>query len=149
MNQLAKWAMATLLPLIVLISPPLLADQYVSHGNYEIHYNAFNSTFIQPDVAKNIGISRSKRRALINVSVLKVEGDKKVAVPAIVSGTAANLAEQQQTLTFKKIDEGSAIYYLAHFGFTNSQVFRLALDVQPDPNQPAFKVEFEQRFYED
>ncbi|WP_067866682.1 DUF4426 domain-containing protein [Neptuniibacter marinus] len=149
MNQLAKWAVTTLLAVVTLISQPLFADQYVSHGNYEIHYNAFNSTFIQPDVAKNIGISRSKRRALINVSVLKVDGNQKIPVQAVVTGTATNLADQPQKLAFKKIDEGSAIYYLAHFGFTNSQVFRLALDVQPDPNQPAFTVKFEQRFYED
>ena len=149
MNQLAKWAVTALISAVALISQPLLAEQFVTHGNYEIHYNAFNSTFIQPDVAKNIGIQRSKRRALINVSVLKVEGDKKVPVQAIVTGTATNLAEQIQALSFKKVDEGNAIYYLGHFGFTNSQVFRLALNVQPDPNQPAVKVEFEQRFYED
>ncbi|WP_299181221.1 DUF4426 domain-containing protein [uncultured Neptuniibacter sp.] len=149
MNRLAKWTSATLLAAIALVSQPLFAEQFVAHGDYEVHYNAFNSTFIQPDVAKNIGIQRSKRKALVNVSVLKIEGDKKTAVTAVVSGKATNLIQQTQEIGFSKIDEGDAIYYLGQFGFTDDQVIRLALDVQPDPNQPAFQVEFEQRFYEE
>ncbi|MCP4595189.1 DUF4426 domain-containing protein [Neptuniibacter sp.] len=142
-------ARAMLISAVALISQPLLAEQFVTYGDYEIHYNAFNSTFIQPDVAQNIGVQRSKRRALVNVSVLKVDGDKKIPVTANVSGSASNLIQQSQTLKFQKVDEGNAIYYLSQFGFTDDQVIRLKLDVQPDPNQAAFTVQFEQKFYEE
>lgn len=149
MNRLTHWISTLLITATALFSQAALAEQFVAHGDYEIHYNAFNSTFIQPDTAKNIGFQRSKRRALVNVSVLKVDGDNKTPVTATVKGTATNLIQQSQALEFKKIDEGNAIYYLGQFGFSDDQVMRLALDVQPDPNQPAFKVEFEQRFYEE
>ncbi len=149
MNRLTRWISTLLITATVMFSQTTLAEQFVTRGGYEIHYNAFNSTFIQPDTAKNIGFQRSKRRALVNVSVLKVDGDNKTPVTATVKGTATNLIQQSQALEFKKIDEGNAIYYLGQFGFSDDQVMRLALDVQPDPNQPAFKVEFEQRFYEE
>lgn len=149
MNRLTRWISTLLITATALFGQAALAEQFVAHGDYEIHYNAFNSTFIQPDTAKNIGFQRSKRRALVNVSVLKVDGDNKTPVSATVKGTATNLIQQSQTLEFKKVDEGNAIYYLGQFGFSDDQVMRLALDVQPDPNQPAFKVEFEQRFYEE
>ena len=149
MKQLAKWAATALITTITLINQSALAEQFVVHGDYEIHYNAFNSTFVQPNIAKNLDIQRSKRRALLNVSVLKIEGDKKVPVSALVSGEASNLAGQVQKMSFKKIDEGDAIYYLGQFGFTNTQVFRITFDVQPDPNNPAFTIKFEQQFYED
>jgi len=149
MQQLKKWLSAITLCFAALVSQPLLAGQFVVHDNYEIHYNAFYSTFIQPDVAQAIGIQRSKRRALINVSVLKLENGEKKAVSAIVKGKATNLIQQSQTLKFQKVDEGKAIYYIGQFGFTDDQVLRLALEVQPDPNKPAYKINFEQRFYEE
>lgn len=133
----------------LLLSHTASAGQFVTYDNYEIHYNAFNSTFIQPDIAQAIGFQRSKRKALINVSVLKVEEGKKTPVGAFVSGKATSLIQTSQTLQFKKVDEGDAIYYLSDFGFTDDQVLRFKLDVQPDPNKPAYSVQFEQRFYED
>ncbi|WP_286236653.1 DUF4426 domain-containing protein [Neptuniibacter halophilus] len=149
MNRITTWISAALIAAVSLLSQPLLAEQLVAHGEYEIHYNAFNSTFIQPDVAQKVGISRSKRKALVNVSVLKVNGDQKTAVSAVVTGKATNLIQQSQEIRFNKVDEGDAIYYLGEFGFTDDQVIRLALEVQPDPNQPAFNVAFEQKFYEE
>jgi hypothetical protein len=149
MKQLTKWAATALITAVTLFSQSALAEQFVVHGDYEIHYNAFNSTFVQPNIAKNIDIQRSKRRALLNVSVLKIEGDKKVPVSALVSGEASNLAGQVQKMSFKKIDEGNAIYYLGQFGFTDRQIIRITFDVQPDPNNPPFTIKFEQQFYED
>ena len=149
MNKVFRWMSAAVVSCLAMISQPLLAEQYVAYGDYEIHYIAFNSTFIEPDVAKNVGVQRSKRRALVNVSVLKVEGDTKKAVTATVKGKATNLIQQSQDINFKKVDEGTAIYYLGQFGFTDDQVLRLALDVQPDPNKPPYTIKFEQKFYEE
>jgi hypothetical protein len=149
MNHLSRITKVMLISALALISQPLLAEQYVAHGNYEIHYNAFNSTFVQPDVAQTLGLQRSKRKALVNVSVLKVDGTTKTPVTALVSGTATNLIQQTQNMTFKKVDEGNAIYYLGQFGFSDQQVIRLSLKVQPNPNQPAYTVNFEQKFYEE
>ncbi len=151
MNRAIKMArrglQGTLLILASLLSQPLLAEQFVAVGEYEIHYNAFNSTFIEPDVAKNAGIQRSKVRALVNVSVLKKEGEKKTPVTAVISGQATNLISQTQNISFSKLDEGDAIYYLGQFGFSDDMVMRIALDVQPDANAAPYHIEFEQRFY--
>jgi hypothetical protein len=149
MNTFQKLANVALLAAVVLISKPVLAGQFVAYGDYEIHYNAFSSTFIQPDIAQKVGLERSKRKALVNVSVLKVNGNEKTAVNAIVTGAATNLIQQRQRLDFKEIDEGNAIYYIGQFGFSNEQIMRISLQVQPDPNLPAYTVEFEQKFYEE
>lgn len=148
MKSLTRIAKVLLISATALISQPLFAEQFVAYGDYEIHYNAFNSTFVQPDIAQKVGLQRSKRKALVNVSVLKVDGTAKTPVTANVTGTATNLIQQVQTLNFKKVDEGNAIYYLGDFGFSDDQVMRLALKIQPDPNKPAYTVQFEQQFYE-
>ncbi len=131
-------------------SPLALAEQMMSDGHYEIHYNAFNSSFITPEVAQQNGLIRSKYRALVNVSVLEIQDDgSKQATTAIVSGQAANLIGQAQQLEFKKIDEGNALYYIGGFRFTEDEQLKITLSVQPDPNQPAYSIEFDQRFYVD
>lgn len=128
----------------------VLAEQMVSHGNYIIHYNAFNSTFLQPNVAQAYEISRSKFKALLNISVLKKADDGSTSpVSAVVAGNVTNLISQSQTLKFNKIAESNALYYLADFTFADDQVLRFNLQVQPEPNQPAYDINFEQRFYVD
>jgi len=134
----------------LLFSTTALAEQMVADDRYEIHYNAFNSSFLTPEVAQLNGITRSKYRALVNVSVLKRgEAGSKTPVTAIVSGRAANLLGQAQSIEFKPIDEGDALYYIGSFRFTEEEQLRISLDVQPDPNKPPYHLEFEQTFYAD
>jgi len=134
----------------LMVSQAVRADQFVAYGDYEIHYNAFNSSFLQPDIAQEYGLQRGKRRAMINVSVLKKSTDgKPVPVSALVQGKASNLLEQTQDMSFKKIDEGNAIYYIGQFGFSDDMQMRISLSVQPDPNKPAYDLQFEQKFYAD
>ncbi len=45
--------------------------QYKILGPFEVHYIAFPSTFIQPDIAKNYDLVRSPSKGIINISVLK------------------------------------------------------------------------------
>lgn len=129
---------------------PAMAEQMVSHGDYMIHYNAFNSSFLQPEVASAYGIQRSKTKGLLNVSVLQKQADGSTKpVSAVIEGEVANLIAQKQTLSFSKVEETNALYYIGDFGFTDDQVLRFTLKVQPNPNQPAYDINFEQRFYVD
>ncbi|WP_299197412.1 DUF4426 domain-containing protein [uncultured Amphritea sp.] len=151
---LIKQAMAALVIIAGLLSATVStsasAEQMVAHGDYMIHYNAFNSSFIQPDVAASYGIQRGKTKGLINISVLQKQADGSTQpVSAIVSGDVTNLISQKQTMSFQKIEETGALYYIGDFGFTDDQVLRFNLQVQPDPNQPAYTITFEQRFYID
>ncbi len=137
---LAGWLLA--------VSPLATADQFVAYGDYEVHYNAFNSTFIEPDVAESYGLTRSKNLALINVSVLQKQADgSKQAVTATVTGSASNLIGQSEELSFKEIREADALYYIGSLRFSGEQQMRISLDVQPDPNQSAYSIQFEQTFY--
>lgn len=134
----------------LLFSSMIPAEQMISDGRYEIHYNAFNSSFVTPEVAQLNNITRSKYRALVNVAVLKLEEDgSKTAATAIVRGSAANLLGQAQQMEFQKIDEGEALYYIGSFRFTEEERLKISLSVQPDPNRPAYDIQFEQTFYVD
>lgn len=147
---LRRAAQGLMVGILLLTGLDAQADQFVSYGNYEVHYNAFNSTFLEPQVAQSYGLTRSKTLALLNVSVLQKQADgTKKPVTATVTGSATNLIGQKTDLNFREIREKGALYYIGDLRFTNEQMLRIVLNVQPDPNQPAYTIQFEQTFYSD
>ena len=131
--------------LAALLTLPALAERKHSVGEYDIHYSAFNSGFLQPDIAAAAGLTRSKTQGVVNVSVIK---DGK-PVAAQVSGVVKNLLGQDRPLGFKQLKEGDeAIYYLAQFPFDSQETLRFALTVQPTGAEP-FSFEFTQEFFPD
>ncbi|MBA1265397.1 DUF4426 domain-containing protein [Stutzerimonas stutzeri] len=134
-----KFSLITLLTL--LLAMPAWAERKHSFGEYDIHYIAFNSGFLQPEIAAAAGLVRSKAQGVVNVSVLKAGKPS----AALVSGTVKNLLGQDRPLTFRQLKEGEdAIYYLAQFPF-DAETLRFALTVQPmgaDPVSFTFTQEF-------
>lgn len=131
--------------LAALLTLPAVAERKHSVGGYDIHYIAFNSGFLQPDIAAAAGLTRSKTQGVINISVLK--GGKPVA--AQVSGQVRNLLGQDRSLTFKQLKEGEeALYYLAQFPFDSQETLRFSLTVKPAGGDP-FSFDFSQEFYPD
>ena len=131
--------------LAALLTWPALAERKHSVGEYDVHYSAFNSGFLQPDIAAAAGLTRSKTQGVVNVSVIK---DGK-PVAAQVSGVVKNLLGQDRPLGFKQLKEGDeAIYYLAQFPFDSQETLRFALTVQPTGAEPV-SFEFTQEFFPD
>ncbi|GAB6388557.1 DUF4426 domain-containing protein [Stutzerimonas marianensis] len=131
--------------LALMFALPALAERKHSVGDYDVHYIAFNSSFLQPEIASAAGLVRSRAQGVVNVSVLKA--GKPVA--AQVSGTVKNLLGQDYPLTFKQLKEGdAAIYYLAQFPFESRETLRFNLDVRPAGTAP-INFDFTQEFFPD
>ncbi|MGM3386564.1 DUF4426 domain-containing protein [Stutzerimonas stutzeri] len=131
--------------LALMFALPALAERKHSAGDYDVHYIAFNSSFLQPEIASAAGLVRSRAQGVVNVSVLKA--GKPVA--AQVSGTVKNLLGQDYPLTFKQLKEGdAAIYYLAQFPFESRETLRFNLDVRPAGAAP-INFDFTQEFFPD
>ncbi len=129
----------------LLFTLPALAERKHSVGEHDVHHIAFNSSFLQPDIATAAGLVRSKVQGVVNVSVLKA--GKPVA--AQVSGVVKNLLGQDYPLTFKQLKEGDeAIYYLAQFPFESRETLRFNLNVQPTGAAP-INFDFTQEFFPD
>lgn len=131
--------------LSLMLALPAVAERKHSVGEHDVHYSAFNSSFLQPDIAAAAGLVRSKTQGVVNVSVLKA--GKPVA--AQVSGSVKNLLGQDYPLTFKQLKEGDeAIYYLAQFPFESREVLRFNLNVRPSGAAP-IDFDFTQEFFPD
>ena len=120
------------------------AEQFKTFSNLEVHYIALPSTFIQPEIAKQYGIKRSKTNGLLNISILDKRKDK-TAVPATLTGTGRNLIGQTHQLTFTEVKEGKAIYYLAEYPYLNEEIVNFDITIKTEKKSNALK--FQHKFY--
>lgn len=127
---------------------PVWADQSKTFGEYVVHYNAFTTEILQPAVAKQYGIKRSKNRAMFNITVLKkVMGTTGKPVEATVTGHASNLNQQMKMLNPRKITEGMAIYYIGDLPVTDKETLDFEFKVTPEGKTTPFEVKFRQQFF--
>lgn len=117
------------------------AEQFQTFAGYEVHYNAVSSDFIDAAAARQFGLSKSKSRGLVNVTVLKKgDGEEHTPHEAIVIGTVGDKA-----LAFRPIREPSALYYVAEFDLARGlRSYTFALEVRPEGSATPARIGFEQ-----
>ena len=120
-----------LLLLTLSLALPAAAERLQRFGDLEVHYNVFNSSFLQPDIAAASGLTRSKTQGVVNVAVMRAG---KAVPAATVSGSVKNLLGQSKTLNFQRVSEGEgdtlAVYHLAQFTMTDRELLTFDLKVQ-------------------
>jgi len=126
-------------------SSDLQAEQSKRLGSWEVHYNAFNSTLLRPEMAAQYKLSRSATLATLNISVLDATAPGKPAQQVEISGYVMNPLSQQQTLDFNEVIEGEAVYYLAQTRFSNLETLRFFITIkQGDQTQ---ELRFHKEFW--
>lgn len=144
MKRLIKQSLTLITAL--LISSTAYAEQFKTIKDIDVHYSAFNSTFLTPKVAREFDLQRNGFNAVLNISVLDRYQVGKPSTTATVTGTAKNLLGQSKTLEFKEVKQGNAIYYLTQFPISNEEQFSFKIDINAGL-KGAGKIEFVQKFY--
>jgi hypothetical protein len=136
-----------LLALVMAVGAKAQAGGQQDFGDFVVHYNALNTDFLSPSVARSYGITRSRNRALINISVLKktlgVGGEPQLAQ---VTGKAINLRGQTRSLEFRELRDDSAIYYIAELGIDDGETLDFSIQAVPHSGEP-LSVRFRQQFF--
>ncbi len=140
----------TLLGILLLTSQISFAEQKVTSGQYELHYNTFPSTFLSKEVASANQIQRSKNRGVISISVLDTSQDPSLAVEAEVTISAKNLLNQKKEVKFFKIVEANeAIYYLGTYALNDQEDINFSIEAKPQGSETVLKVKFNREFFTD
>lgn len=113
-----------------LTSSSAAAEQSQRLGPWEVHYNAFNSTLLRPEMARQYNLERGETIATLNIAVLAAEQPGKPAQQVTVEGYAMNPLSMQQQLEFTEVVEGEAVYYLAQTSFTNLETLRFFITIK-------------------
>ncbi len=147
-NQARKLFKTLFIFALALTSYNSFAENSKEFGDYVIHYNAFRSDTISPEIAKQHGLPRTSNRVLINIAVLKkVLNTTGQPTSAKVTGHASNLTGQLKQLDFKEITAGTAIYYLADTKISDGEFLRFDIVVTPEGEKRAARLRFNKRFF--
>ena len=120
--------------------------QFKQLGDLEVHYIAFPSTFLQPNIAKHYGLDRSANKAVLNISALAMQKNR-TPQRVTLNGTAKNLLGNKVSLVFNEVVEGDAIYYLASVNYRNEETYIFDITVGKDSQKQTFR--FQKTFYVD
>lgn len=133
--------------LLSAVLTPVWAQQKVDFDGHELHYIVLNTTELQPDIAARYDITRSGRRAFINLSVLKKQpGTIGVAVEAQVTAVQRNLFGQRADIELDVIREGNSIYHIGDFLIFDQETLWFDVEVQVDGLAP-FTYSFPQKVW--
>ena len=126
MSRLALLLLTACLSASAMAADVIKGERKETFGDITVHYNTFNSTFLQPDIAKAAELIRSKNQGVINVSVIK---DGKPVI-ASVSGTVKDLTSASVPLHFRQVTEQGAIYYIAQYPVPQQETRTFEIKVQ-------------------
>ncbi len=149
MKQHKITLVSVLMLFFALFSNAIIAENSKQFGDYVIHYNAFRSDTLTPEIAKAYSLTRRNNRMVINITVQKKDGDATRPVKAKVSGFASNLTGQVKDLEFKEIHDGEAIYYLAQSQVANQETLKFNIKATPAGESIIANIKFKQIFYTD
>lgn len=126
------------------------AENAMNFGDYVVHYNAFRSDTLTPEVAKAYQLTRRNNRMVVNITVLKRQADGKTTpVKAKVEGYASNLTGQVKNLEFREIIDGAAIYYIAQDQVSHQETLKFEIKASPQGAGITGTVKFKQQFFTD
>ena len=149
MTQLKLSITSLLVLLFSTISTAALAENSKAFGDYVIHYNAFRSDTLTPEIAKAYSLTRRNNRMVVNITVQKKNGDASKPVKASITGFASNLTGQVKDLEFTEIHDGEAIYYLAQSQVANRETLKFDITATPAGETLVAKLTFKQQFFTD
>jgi hypothetical protein len=117
-------------------------------GDYVVHYNAFRSDVLSPEIAKAYELTRRNNRIIVNITVLKkVMGTTGKPVAATVAGNASNLTGQLKNLEFREIKEDTAINYIAEVKVSDGEFLKFKINITPEGEEGPARLQFSKRFF--
>ncbi len=140
-----------LLLAVMLLAPfSAVAENSTTVGGFTVHYTAFTTSTLTPEITKAYGIQRSKYRGLLNVSVIKEkEGTTGTPVPGRVQVKTLALTGQSAPLSMREIKEQGAVYYVGEFPIRNREKVNFVIEVTPEGTSEPFILKMEQEFFTD
>jgi len=111
---------------LLLLSFEAFAERKVNLGSLEVHYNAFNASYLQKNIAEAAGIIHSGKQAVLNITALKAG----IPVTVTISGELRDLLGKKTPLAFRENHYQGGVYYLAQFPITQREVLRFSIELQ-------------------
>ncbi|RFA31195.1 hypothetical protein CAI21_00645 [Alkalilimnicola ehrlichii] len=140
-----KTLLASCLALLILLSAPAHAQNTQSFGDYQVYYNAFPSGILQPEMAQNYGVFRSRTRGVLMISVHE---DNK-PITARIRIDASDAGGGDVPVELRRLRSGNTYSYLGTFPIENEKRVRFRLEIIPEGSSDILHVAFSRTFHVD
>ena len=125
-------------------------DTMQDFGEFVVHFNALMTAQLDPTIAREYNIVRSRSRALINISVqTKADTGETTPVRAAVDVIALDTSGQIRPLPVREVREGAAIYYLAETSVTDAETLTFTVEATPRGVREPLSLRFRRSFFVD
>lgn len=142
----------TLICTLMLTIAPLTVAQEQSpqrFGDILVYFSPFNSSYVAPEVAANVGLERGPEIGVLNIAVQRETPEGPEAVDARVDGTVTTLLGNKTKLDFIRVEEEGALYFVANYRAPVRTVLRFQVNVQPEKDGPVRTLNFQKEFFPD
>jgi len=139
--------LAVALIALSLLPAGVRAEQFQQFGEYVVHYNTINTSFLSAQVAREYGIRRSGHRAMLNVAVQRTSNGKINPVRARMSVVATNLSGQLREVDMRAVEDGEAVYYIGELPIEDGDVLDFDVRVQPADSSQSLDLRFREQFF--
>ena len=142
------FAQSVLMLLLLGFGTSAAAENSRVFGDYVVHYNAFRSDTLSPEMAKAYELTRRNNRIIVNITVLKkVLNTTGKPVASTIAGNASNLTGQLKNLEFREIKEDTAIYYIAELKVSDGEFLKFKINITPEGEEGPARLQFSKRFF--
>jgi hypothetical protein len=141
----------TLLATLILASLSLHARAgSKDFGDYTVLWSVLPSTFLAPEVARANNLQRSKGIGIVNISIMKENGNGGMTpVTGQVEGRVSNDVQQVNFLAFRRIQEGESVYFIAEYQYGSGELMTFNITARPTGYQEDLAVRFAHTLFSD
>ena len=136
------------IPALLLIASVALAQTPAGEGverfdNVSIYYGAQPTVRLEPEIAGQYNLQRSRVRGMLTVAV-QVDGEP---VSARIEARALNPRDQLQTVRMREHTGGEAVYSVGTYRMENGERMRFDLRIHPEGDDEDYRVQFSRRLF--
>lgn len=150
MSHSLRVAFSTLFTLALLALAPGAFAATEDFGEFRVHYSIFSSSFLDPAVAKQYDLKRSRSIGVINVSIMEEQEDGTYRpIGGQVEGQVFNDLQQSSYLGFRRVTEGDVVYYLAQFQYSNGELLTFQITANPQGSDRELPIRVTQTLFDE
>ncbi|AFP29467.1 DUF4426 domain-containing protein [Marinobacter sp. BSs20148] len=136
--------------LVLLCCAGLAQADSKNFGEYTVSWSVLPSTFLTPEIAKENNLQRSKGIGIVNVAIMQTSANGSLSpVAGQVEGRVTNDIQQVRFLAFRRIQEGSAVYFIAEYQYGTAELLTFNVTARPTGHDQELPVRFSQALFND
>jgi len=136
--------------LVLLCCAGLAQADSKNFGEYTVSWSVLPSTFLTPEIAKENNLQRSKGIGIVNVAIMQTSANGTLSpVAGQVEGRVTNDIQQVRFLAFRRVQEGSAVYFIAEYQYGTAELLTFNVTARPTGHDQELPVRFSQALFND